>query len=108
MKRIALALGIGTAALTLSACASTISPLPGFWYTDVKYPSFYDGVEAAGPGPRRGTARASSILGLVATGDASIEAAAKNGGITKIHTADAQGTSLLGLFATYTTIVTGE
>lgn len=108
MRRFALVLGASVAALSLSACTSTISPLPGLLYTDVKYPSYYDGVEAAGPGSRRGEAQATSILGLIATGDASIEAAAKNGGVQRIHTADTHGMSILGLFATYTTIVTGE
>lgn len=108
MRKLLLGIGLGAAAFTFSACTSTISPLPGLLYTDVKYPSYYDGVEAAGPGPRRGTAQASSILGLIATGDASIEAAAKNGGVKKIQTADTHGMSILGLYATYTTIVTGE
>ncbi|DAA84911.1 TPA: hypothetical protein CPT87_07220 [Candidatus Gastranaerophilales bacterium HUM_5] len=37
---------------------------------------------------RCGISTASNILGLVETGDASIEAAAKNGGITNIHYVD--------------------
>lgn len=108
MKKFFLGLGLAAAALSFSGCAQTISPLPGLLYTDVKYPSYYDGVEASGPGSKRGTASATSILALIATGDASIEAAAKNGGIKTIRTADTHGTSILGLFSTYTTIVTGE
>lgn len=37
---------------------------------------------------KSGTSSASNILGLVETGDASIEAAAKNGGITEIQYVD--------------------
>jgi predicted nucleic acid-binding protein len=40
--------------------------------------------------------------------DASISAAAKNGGITKIATVDIKSTSILNLIVTYETIVTGE
>ncbi|MDR2185531.1 MAG: TRL-like family protein [Treponema sp.] len=41
--------------------------------------------------------------------DVGLQAAAKNGGITKIATVDLEVTRILGnLFVTYTTIVTGE
>jgi hypothetical protein len=91
-----------------AGCAMVASPLPGSIYTSVSYPSYYHGVDNGGPGTKRGEAMASSILGIVATGDASIEAAARNGRITKIHTADTKATSILGVYATYTTVVTGE
>jgi hypothetical protein len=94
--------------LGLSGCALTPAPLPGLFYTDMKFPSYYSGVNPAGAGPKRGTAQSTSVLGLIATGDSSIETAAKNGGIRKIYSADTHSTSILGLFSTYTTIVTGE
>ncbi len=108
MRKLVLVCVLGLAAFGITGCSQSYSPLSGMLYTDINYPSYYDGVEAAGPGPRRGTAQATSILGLVATGDASIEAAAKNGGISRIHTADHKTMNLLGLYATYTTIVTGQ
>ncbi|TAF67539.1 MAG: hypothetical protein EAZ55_04290 [Cytophagales bacterium] len=40
--------------------------------------------------------------------DASIQKAAKNGGITTISTVDLKRTSIMGLYVTYETIVTGE
>lgn len=89
-----------------SGCAVVASPLNGSLYTSVMYPSH--GANDAGPGPKKGEASASSILGIVATGDASIATAARNGGITKIHTADTKATSVLGFYASYTTVVTGE
>ncbi|MBI3782765.1 MAG: hypothetical protein HY270_05115 [Deltaproteobacteria bacterium] len=102
-------IGVGCCGLLgLSACATTVSPLNGSIYTNVRYPNFYDGVTNDGPGSKRGEAEASSVLGIVATGDASVEAAARNGRINKIHTADTEATSILGLYATYKTIVTGE
>lgn len=57
---------------------------------------------------KSGEACASSILGLVGTGDASIDAAAKNAGITRIAYVDGKSTNILGIYATYCTIVHGE
>ncbi|MBM3236358.1 hypothetical protein FJZ31_08675 [Candidatus Poribacteria bacterium] len=81
------------------------SPVTGFWYTEVKGPV----TATANPTYSKvGSAFCTSLLGLIATGDASIETAAKNGGITKIHHVDYESKSILGLFATYTVIVYGE
>ena len=57
---------------------------------------------------KTGKAEAQSILGLVATGDASIAAAAKNGGITKIKMVDWHVENILGIIGKYTTIVYGD
>ena len=57
---------------------------------------------------KTGEAKATSILGIIATGDASVAAAAKNGGITKVKTVDVKATSIIGIYATYTVVVTGE
>ena len=60
-------------------------------------------------GSKVGTAKATGFLGyLFFDADASIQTAAKNGGITKISTVDLKNTNLLGLIVTYETIVTGE
>jgi TRL-like protein family len=68
------------------------------------------GPVAAGPAttsPKMGRAEAWGIV-LFATGDASISAAASNGGITKIHHVDHETMNILGIYAKYTTIVYGE
>ena len=49
-----------------------------------------------------------SILSMVATGDASIEAAMKNGGITKVHHVDWQAKNILGIYGEFKTTVYGE
>ena len=54
-----------------------------------------------------GRSEAWGIL-VFATGDASISAAMKNGGITRIHHVDHETSSFLGAYAKYTTIVYGE
>lgn len=60
-------------------------------------------------GNKVGTAKATGFLGaLFFNADASIQTAAKNGGITTISTVDIKHTSVLGLIVTYETIVTGE
>ncbi|MGD0946428.1 MAG: TRL-like family protein [Candidatus Binatia bacterium] len=106
MKKLGATLGL-VGFLGLCGCA-IIGPLPGSIYTDTKWPSYYEGVDKAGPGPRTGTAMAESYLGWIAVGDASVAAACKNGGIRKIATIDTHGTTILGIYSTWTTIVTGE
>ncbi len=60
-------------------------------------------------GKKVGRATATGYLGMLFfNADASIQSAAKNGGITKISTVDVKQTSLLNIIVTYETIVTGE
>ena len=55
-----------------------------------------------------GTGTVTSILGLIATGDASIRTIANSAGISKIDYVDYKSTNILGLIATYTVYVYGE
>ncbi|MDD5466107.1 MAG: TRL-like family protein [Candidatus Omnitrophica bacterium] len=55
-----------------------------------------------------GTSKATSILGLVATGDCSIKAAAANGGIKNIKYVDYDAKNTLGVYGEYTTTVYGD
>ena len=60
-------------------------------------------------GSKVGTAKATGYLGILFfDADASIQTAAKNGGISKISTVDIKTTSLLNIIVTHETIVTGE
>ena len=60
-------------------------------------------------GSKVGTAKASGYLGMIyMDADASIQTAAKNGGITKISTVDLKQTSMFNILTTYECIVTGE
>jgi len=67
---------------------------------------------SAGGGPvahtKVGTSEASSIMGMVATGDASIEAAVKNGNIKTIKYVDYHVENILGVIGKYTTTVYGD
>lgn len=81
------------------------APVTGVLYTDVDYPVT---ATAAEQGSKTGEASATSILGIIATGNASVVEAAKNGGITKVKTVDVKATNIIGLYAKYTVVVTGE
>ena len=94
-----------TAAIVLSSCAASKAPLTGFIYSDVKAPLTATNNNAS---TLVGTAEAVSILGAVAQGDASIDAAAKSAGITKIHHIDEHSTNILGIIAKYKVVVYGE
>lgn len=56
---------------------------------------------------KRGEATQTGII-LFSSGDASIDAAMKNGGITKVHHVDYKTTTVLFLYTKQTTIVYGE
>lgn len=60
-------------------------------------------------GDKVGTAKGTGFLGvLFFNADASIQTAAKNGGITEIATVDLKQSNVLGIIVTYETIVTGK
>jgi len=92
------------AAVLLTGCAMAISPVPAL-YSDVKAPLT---ATAQPTYSKVGTATCTSILGIISKGDASIEAAAKKAGITKIHHVDYRTTNLFGIYATYTVYVYGD
>ncbi len=96
---------VAVTALSLTGCATVKTPVAGSIYTDVKSPM---AVTSNANSSKVGTAKATSILGLIATGDASIESAAKNGGINKIHHVDEHATNILGIYAKYEVSVYGE
>lgn len=84
-------------------CASRLG-LFGSLYSDVTYPV------SATPqiGVKRGEACGFSIFNIIALGDASIEAARKNGGIKSISSVDERITSILGIYSTVCAIVYGK
>lgn len=91
------------AALLSVGCAK--SPVVGGIYTDVK-----DGLAVTGNAgsSKVGTAEVKGYVGLVALGDASIQTAAREAGITRIHHVDYQTKSYVGIYTIYTIIVYGD
>lgn len=61
-----------------------------------------------GPTDKTGRACMMSILGLVATGDASIERAKENGGIKSVSRINYEAENVLGIFGEYCTVVKGS
>lgn len=92
-------------ALFAGCAAYSVSPVTGFFYTDVKGPM---AVTSNTGFSKVGVAKAQSILGWFANGDASIAAAMENGGIQKIHHVDFHSNSILGIIATFEVTVYGE
>ncbi len=92
-------------AVMLSGCAS-MCPM-GVLYTEVKVPRLMgDGKDIIYS--KIGVAKATSVLGLVATGDCSIKAAVANGGIKTIKYVDYDAKNTLGFYGEYTTTVYGD
>jgi hypothetical protein len=89
---------------SLVGCAST-QPV-GRLYTEVQLP--VTATSNNGPAPKVGVAECRSYLALITVGDASIEAAKKNGGITKVHHVDWEAKNILGIYGTYRVTVHGE
>ena len=95
----------GVATLALTGCTSTLNPAgPGMLVSMNKAPV---GVGPSTSSRKTGKACAQSFLGLVSIGDASIEAAKKNGGIRSVSTVDSENLSVL-VYGKSCTIVKGN
>jgi hypothetical protein len=92
--------------LSTVSCATVVGGTPlGIVYTSVKGPVAVTSYE---DNTKKGRSCATSILGVVATGDAGIEAAKNNGGIKKVASVSRDITSILGIFAEVCTVVAGN
>lgn len=95
--------------LGLTGCAGVafgVGQPVGALYTDAST-GLGDTTTTNNLGKKKGEACATSILGLVTTGDASIRAAADAGNIKKVSVVDSSIMNILGLYAKYCTIVSG-
>jgi len=89
----------------LAGCQPVAAPVMGVLFLDTRYG---DSVTPAADATKEGKACSKSVLGLVATGDASLEAAKANGGITTVSHVDHSANSMLGIIAEWCTIVKGS
>jgi hypothetical protein len=103
MKRFLFIFALGAVCIFMG-CATMI-PFGGL-YTGTKLP--FMATSNSGVSSKTGEAQCISVLGWVAVGDCSIETAKKNGGITKVNTVDWDVKNILGIYGTYTVIVSGE
>lgn len=91
--------------LTLATgCATVKSPMMAL-YQNLQSPVNATGQKS---GLREGQACISNVLGLWAIGDASIEAARQNGGISEISTVDQKITQIFTFYAELCTVVRGR
>lgn len=109
MKKVAYIFLIVLLTVSLAGCA-TISPYIGAVFTQVKYPHNQAVVSSDGTiGSKMGKSTAYFILGIAAFGDASVQEAARIGGITEIKTVEHEYLNVLTIaYGQYSTIVTGE
>jgi hypothetical protein len=104
MKRLTILLGL-VSGFVVSGCAVAA---PGI-VTGGIYSGYTIGSSVGpGTGTKTGEACAMSILGVVAIGDASIDAAKQAGGIAQVASVDHHSFSILGIYGTLCTEVKGQ
>ncbi|MBP5160630.1 MAG: TRL-like family protein [Alphaproteobacteria bacterium] len=102
MKKLLL---IALVAFGLAGCTTApFQPSQGIMFTEYKAPLQLEYNNNTDLGRKVGTGSATSILGLVAFGDCSVQAAAKDGGIKTIKHTDYEYTNVLFGFFTKTTV----
>jgi hypothetical protein len=98
---------LSLAATLLAGCAA--NPFFGLAYTRVKAPTIALSQKIdASTFEKKGEASCINYFGLVATGNASLEAAMKNGGITRVHHVDCKYKFIMGVYSKFTLVVYGE
>jgi hypothetical protein len=94
------------ATLVLGGCiGAPVVPPVGMVYSD------FDAPLGAGPrdsGSKTGMSSVTAILGIISTGDGSVDAAARDGGISTVKGVDYHFTNVLGVYQRYTTVVHGD
>lgn len=102
---------LGSAFLLSSGCVGTGYPI-GVIYNGTSMPHQMDRMEATGPartGDRSGQACATGVLGMVAWGDATLDAAKKSAAITEVHSVEFKPTVVfLGAYYQACTVVHGK
>lgn len=94
------------AATCLSGCLSAPFQPPSGMVALTKAPLSTEGKWDVGS--KSGEAFSFSVLGLYASGDCSISAAARNGGLKKIHYVDYEYFNVIGIWQKATVIAHGE
>ena len=106
MKKLCLLAAVCAASVAATGCISAPFTPPMGLYSEVSAPLSTEGAIAASS--KSGEASAKSFLGIVATGDCSIAAAARNGGLKKINHIDYRYKNILGIVQETTVVVYGD
>ena len=103
-----LSCGVLACCLFGGCMTAPVVPPIGWIYTEYKAPLDVD-AQSNPVGPKNGESSMRCILGLVSVGDASLEAAIKDGGIKRVDAIDYRYENIVfGIVQRYTTIVHGE
>lgn len=105
MKVVLMLIAVCILTAGLSGCYIVDTPARGWIFTEIKYGNIATTSTASA---KEGKACAQSILGMVATGDASIAAAKAAGGITEVSYVDHYAKNILGIVGDWCTIVRGK
>lgn len=110
MRALLAAVAVTAVGLATTGCLQApVVPPTGIIYSGVQAPLDYENAQSqVAPSLKQGRASSHNILGLVAYGDSSLEAAAAQGNITTAHTADYDYLNVLYVYQRYTTVVRGE
>jgi hypothetical protein len=102
-------LPIAILAIMFSGCVKS-APVVGLLYNDTTYLGHGTGgiVDNDVKTDKTGISTCSSVLYLFASGDCSVDAAKKNGNITKVNSIDHKAKSYSVFYTTYSTVVNGE
>ena len=113
MRRIGILLAVCVVLVLSVGCGAgyyrtPVQPGGGWMFARVEGPisTNFDG--GASVTMKSGEATVENILGLIAIGDASLQGAAKNGGVSNIRYADYKFENILGVYSKFTTVVYGD
>ena len=101
-----LLLAVGLCAGAAGCYTAPVMPPSGWVYSQVRAPLDTD-LARTSLG-KSGEASTTCILGMVATGDCSVQAAAKSAGLTTVNHADYEYYNVLGVYQRFTVRVYGN
>lgn len=107
MRVVCAGAAVAGASLFSGCLVAPFEPPMGMIFSDVKAPLMVD-YDKAQVSPKSGRAESVCILGLVTTGDNSIQAAAAQGGIQTIEHVDYQYFNVIGVYQKTTVVVFGQ
>jgi hypothetical protein len=107
MKKIILLLLMLPLVASLTGCF-TAPVVPPFGNTFTMYSSPIDVTLNTTVGDKEGRSTSACILGLISYGDAGLQAAAEDGGITRVDHIGYEMFNVLGIFMVWNTVVYGD
>ncbi len=107
IRKLSMTVSVMSIVMLMGCLVAPVVPPRGGLYSNTNAPLDID-VDNTKVTGKRGEASSYCILGLVSYGDASIKAAADNGGITTVEHADYKFLNVLFFYQKFTTVVYGQ